>query len=242
MQAQKNDGTWEDCGCPLGMGPKQFPGGVAVLPRPHACMLSKDEYCKHYICDQHAYNKLGSASKATPLGKWVAQRLKERRLFVVKQPFRAPLPPQPWHSDEPSSQDVPLIPGWRAWAPINKELQIDAERPQDYDDQILDLFDRIGVQEAWRQEEMRDSAEAWILACGEDPTSKITRSVLLKVDRVFVTANMEFHTLMTRVWAKIGTLTRTLKLGQKMGHLRQVVDIRIDAEVHVWGCDHVFNF
>jgi hypothetical protein len=137
---------------------------------------------------------------------------------------------------------VPLIPGWRAWAPINKELQIDAECPQDYDDQILDLFDRIRVQEAWRQEEMRDSAEAWILACGEDPTSKITRSVLLKVDRVFVTANMEFHTLMTQVWAKIGTLTRTLKLGQKMGHLRQVVDIRIDAEVHVWGCDHVFNF
>jgi hypothetical protein len=94
MQAQKSDGTWEDCGCPLGMGPKHFHGGVAVLPRPHACMLSKDEYCKHYICDQHAYNKLGSASKATPLGKWVAQRLKERRLFVVKQPFRAPLPPQ----------------------------------------------------------------------------------------------------------------------------------------------------
>lgn len=241
MAAKKNDGTWEDCGCPLGMGHQAHQADMTPLP--HMCMISRDEHNKHYIFDRYAYDRIILAPLDDPLGGWVARRLQENRLFVVKPPVRPPLPPQPWRYDEPTPHDVPLKPGWRYWIPNNPELGIsELFTVEEYEQNIDDFFAWMGVNEAWRKLEMKDTAEGWMLACGtSDLKVGVRGATLMKIDRVYVTADFEFFNLLMDKWHKISSFTNDLKIGDRMTHMKRLMDIRIDAKIKEGWCGHVFN-
>lgn len=77
---------WPDCGCPLSINFK--PANYDRVPFPHSCGISKDEYHRHYICDHEVYLTLSVSEINTTTGQWVAKRLKEGRLFVIRGPPR----------------------------------------------------------------------------------------------------------------------------------------------------------
>lgn len=77
---------WPDCGCPLSINFK--PATYDRVPFPHSCGISKDEYHRHYICDHEVYLTLSVSKINTTTGQWVATRLKEGRLFVIRGPTR----------------------------------------------------------------------------------------------------------------------------------------------------------
>lgn len=120
----KGDGTWEDCGCPLSLAhlnsfKQDFSTG------PHICLVSRDEWRKHYILDRHAYVRACKENSSSTFGQWIAERLKEGRLFIAKPPSRAPPEPEPWRFDEPSKFEeiLPLENGWRLWEPEDDALR-----------------------------------------------------------------------------------------------------------------------
>lgn len=80
------DKPWPDCGCPLSINFK--PATYDRVPFPHSCGISKDEYHRHYICDHEVYLTLSASKINTTTGQWVAKRLKEGRLFVIRGPPR----------------------------------------------------------------------------------------------------------------------------------------------------------
>lgn len=124
MAGVKSDGKWEDCGCPLSMGHlDSFKLDLSL--RPHVCLVSRDEWRKHYILDRHAYVRASKAPEDSLLGQWMLQRLQEGRLFVAKPPDRPPLPPEPWRFDEPPLFSGPLIAGWKYWEPQDEALNFD---------------------------------------------------------------------------------------------------------------------
>lgn len=77
---------WPDCGCPLSINFKT--ATYDRVPFPHSCGISKDEYHRHYICDHEVYLTLSVSKINTTTGQWVAKRLKEGRLFVIRGPPR----------------------------------------------------------------------------------------------------------------------------------------------------------
>ena len=133
----------------------------------------------------------------------------------------------------------PLKKGWRAWCPDNEKLVVDRKyvKVKDYKKVIEDLFLWLGVPEAWRRKKMKKTAEAFILACGDHVES---RGVLFKVDRVFVTGSHEFHILVMSVGQMINDyMVKELKLGHRVGYIRRVFDIEIDAKVAVRSKDEI---
>jgi hypothetical protein len=77
---------WPDCGCPLSINFKT--ATYDRVPFPHSCGISKDEVHRHYICDHEVYLTLSVSKINTTIGQWVAKRLKEGRLFVIRGPPR----------------------------------------------------------------------------------------------------------------------------------------------------------
>lgn len=250
MAGVRSDGTWEDCGCPLSMAHLDS-YKLDLTIRPHVCLVSRDEWRKHYICDRHAYVRASKAPQDSLLGQWVAQRLQEGRLFVAKPPDRPPLPPEPWRFDEPPLLSGPLIAGWRYWEPTDEALNFDNgwTTTEMYDAMIDEFFELLGVDGVMKKL-MVESGEAWILTCGTPPpTVKVWRRTPIKNDRVFVTADNEFFSVMLGVLTSKNTSNSINKLlgilglgGTRMKHMRRLLDIRIDSKIRMGGCGHVFSF
>lgn len=333
------EGIWKLCGCPLDT--RHRIRSIDYSFRQHECMLPPvGEHTKHYICDQAAYEDLCQEPPHTELGRWLAKRLSERRMFCAQRPpwppprqlaentlrenrynldsrrnlqsapssyysfkdsrqrtsemgspgasstctrlthckvvtprtpdserqlFNSPRSPSSPCSFVSATKSVsmpkfwrfldklpprPLKMGWRAWCPDNEKLVVDGEfvKVKDYKKVIEDLFLWLRVPEAWRRKKLKRTAEAFILACGDNVES---RGVLFKVDRVFVTGSHEFHVLVMSVGQMINNYTvKELKLGHRVGCIRRVFDIEIDAKVaarskddirphrHLHGCAH----
>ena len=240
MAGKTDDGTWPDCGCPLGLGHRSLQ--IDLTPKPHVCSISKDEVNKHYIFDKAAYARITKAKPDSPLGIWASQRVSQRRLFVVKPPLLPPPPPSPWRwEDEPLPPELPLLPGWRHFEPINNELNISEYYPSaEYVANVDNLFDWLVINDPDARTKMWPTAEAWILACGEIAVAR-REDETYKVDRVFVTVDMDFFTNVMSRWDKIGNYVKELKLGLKMTHMKRLLDIHMDARVRIGGCGHQFN-
>lgn len=249
MTHPKSDGTWEECGCPLSMGFRSS-FKLDLSCGPHICLVSRDEWRKHYICDRHAYMRASKVPGDSILGRWVAQRLHEGRLFVAKPPDRPPLPPEPWRFDEPPLLSGLLKAGWRYWEPKDDALNFDTgyTTVAMYDAMLNEFFDMFPI-DGVTKKLMLESGEAWILACGTPAsTVKVWRRSPIKNDRVFVTADNDFFAMMlqaTRSKTLDGTLSkwlRILEIGVRMKHMRRLLDIRIDSKIRMGGCGHVFSF
>jgi hypothetical protein len=246
----KIDGTWEDCGCPLSLGfvnsfKQDFSTG------PHVCLISRDEWRKHYIFDRHAYERACKAPEDSTLGVWIAERLEEGRLFVAKPPQRAPIPPEPWRFDEPSFWDLTptLQPGWRLWQPEDDALNFGGDTTELMYDRMLDDFFELLHLEGLMKKLMFESGEAWLLACGEpNQNVRVNSRACLKNDRCFVTVDNEFFACISQVLTNpnmrggIIELLELCELDPWVKHMRRIADIRIDANVQQGGCGHVFNF
>nr|PNR31033.1 hypothetical protein PHYPA_027349 [Physcomitrium patens] len=96
---------------------------------------------------------------------------------------------------------------------------------------------------------MFESGEAWLVTCGEVNRTVTVRSrTCFKNDRCFVTANNEFHAClmqMSRVANMREPIVKLLKscgLGNRVKHMRRLLDIRMDANIRQGGCGHCFNF
>jgi hypothetical protein len=248
MTHPKSDGTWEECGCPLSMSFKD-PYKVDFACGPHICLVSRDEWRKHYIFDRHAYLRACKAPENSTLSLWITQRLHEGRLFVAKPPARPPLPPEPWRFDEPPLMSAPLQPGWRYWEPRDDALTFSYNTTTAMYDAMLDEFLDLFRLEGSMKKLMWESGEAWILACGTPAsTVKVWRRTPLKNDRVFVTADNEFFAMILQGTTSkqmdrmLGNWLKMLDLGVRMKHMRRLLDVRIDSNVRMGGCGHIFSF
>ncbi|KAG0599345.1 hypothetical protein M758_12G145400 [Ceratodon purpureus] len=249
MTHPKSDGKWEDCGCPLSMGFKDS-YKLDLKCGPHICLVSRDEWRKHYILDRHAYVRACKAPEDSLLGLWIERRLQEGRLFVAKPPERPPLPPEPWRFDEPPLLSGPLKGGWRYWEPTDEVLSFDNgyTTTQMYDAMLDEFFDLFSV-DGLMKKLMLESGEAWILACGTPAsTVKVWRRAPIKNDRVFVTADNEFFAMMLQGTTSkqmdtiLNNWLKVLDLGVRLKHIRRLLDIRIDSKIRMGGCGHVFSF
>ncbi|KAG0602019.1 hypothetical protein M758_11G155100 [Ceratodon purpureus] len=246
----KTDGTWEDCGCPLSLAHlESFQQDLSTGP--HICLISRDEWRKHYILDRHAYVRACREPQDSTFGVWVAERLKEGRLFVAKPPQRQPVPPEPWRFDEPTFWDLTpsLEPGWRLWQPEDDALHFGGDTTELMYDRMLDDFFELLHLEGLMKKLMLESGEAWLLSCGEpNQNVRMNSRACLKNDRCFVTADNEFFACITQVLTNgnmrnsVAELLKYVDLGLWMKHMRRIADIRIDANVKKGGCGHIFNF
>lgn len=107
-------------------------------------------------------------------------------------------------------------------------------------DNVDNLLDWLVINDPDVRKKMWPTAEAWILACGETAVAR-REDERYKVDRVFVTVDMDFFTNIMSRWNKIGNFVKNLKLGFKMTHMKRLLDIHMDARVLVGGCGHQFN-
>lgn len=226
---------WPDCRCPLSIGHQNTP--YDKKPFPHSCGLSKDEPLRHYICDHETYLILSKAKPNTLMGKWVAKRCQERRLYVIRGPPRPTVKKPPiWKVEEVDMNAIQLAPGWKRWTPDLAEFIIHKRN-------IEGLFAWLGVVERWRLEEMMSAGVGFLLACGFSP-EKVNRSALFKCDRVYVTGSHDFYQCMQRVWMKINHFLYEVELGPghigpKMGYMKRLSDIESDARVLIGGCGHI---
>jgi hypothetical protein len=77
--------------------------------------------------------------------------------------------------------------------------------------------------------EMMESAEAWMLACGEETDHlKVKNRRTCKIDRCFVTCDTDFLELVMAKWDRMSFFTRSIKCGEKMKYMRRLMDIRLD--------------
>lgn len=68
-----------------------------------------------------------------------------------------------------------------------------------------------------------------MLACGEETDHlKVKNRRPCKIDRCFVTCDMEFFELVMAKWDRMSFFTRSIRCGEKMKYMRRLMDIRLD--------------
>lgn len=87
--------------------------------------------------------------------------------------------------------------------------------------------------------QMMETAEAWMLACGEETDHlKVKNRRPCKIDRCFVTCDSDFFELVMAKWDRMSFFTRSLKCGEKMKYMRRLMDIRLDPYSEPAGLNH----
>lgn len=68
-----------------------------------------------------------------------------------------------------------------------------------------------------------------MLAAGQETDHlKVNNLRTSKVDRCFVTCDMEFFELLMAKWDRMSFFTRSIKCGEKMNYMKRLMDIRLD--------------
>lgn len=219
------EGKWDECGCPRSTANRAQK--VDLTPRQHAHMVALDESLLHYIFDRKTYLTINEAPRDAPLGKWRTQRCKEGRLFVAKPPAKPPSS-EPWRHDSPAKLGF-LQPGWRAWDPQDVALTIsEVNSAEEYQEHLETFFLWLNIEGAMKAQ-MMETAEAWMLACGEETDHlKVKNRRPCKIDRCFVTSDLGFFELVMAKWDRMSFFSRSLKCGEKMKYMRRLWDIRLD--------------
>lgn len=120
-------------------------------------------------------------------------------------------------------------------------LNFSDENPvEEYDMNLSMFFLYVNMKNPVKQEEMKESLEGWVMACGEDDCL-IKGKHPSKLDRCFVTNNREFFAYLWAAGDKLDFFLRDLKIRGRMRHLRRLMDIKVDARVRTGGCGHLSN-
>ncbi|KAG0616171.1 hypothetical protein M758_5G095400 [Ceratodon purpureus] len=220
------EGKWLECGCPRSTANRAQK--VDLTPRQHAHMAVLDESLLHYIFDRQAYLKINELAPQEPhLKQWMIDRCNEGRLFVAKPPTRPPST-EPWRYVSPPKLGR-LEPGWRAWDPRDVALTFSpVNTVEEYNEHLETFFLWLNVPRAMKAS-MMETGEAWMLAAGQETDHlKVNNQRTSKVDRCFVTCDMEFFELLMAKWDRMSFFTRSIKCGAKMNYMKRLMDIRLD--------------